>query len=115
MIPRVRNKFVIITMSILTAMLLILLIALNFITKMVTYNQTANTLEQIAISEIQAWEEDYDSPDGMPDDTPPSRRENGDSTEEKYHRGRNRECDDYNKYRERNNLYFNLFLCGRKR
>lgn len=68
-------------MSMLTAMLLILLIALNFITKMITYNQTSNTLEQIAVSEIQAWE-DYDSPDGMPDDTPPSRRENGDSTEE---------------------------------
>ena len=51
MIRRVRRQFICITMAMLTTVLLIPLIALNVITEAMSYNQTRNLLEQIAISE----------------------------------------------------------------
>ena len=54
MIRRVRRQFICITMAMLTTVLLIPLIALNVITEAMSYNQTRNLLEQIAISETTA-------------------------------------------------------------
>ena len=51
MIRRVRRQFICITMAMLTAVLLVPLIALNVVTEAMSYNQTRNLLEQIAISE----------------------------------------------------------------
>lgn len=64
MIRRVRRQFICITMAMLTTVLLIPLIALNVITEAVSYNQTRNLLEQIAISETAVRQ----MPDGAPPD-----------------------------------------------
>lgn len=64
MIRRVRRQFICITMAMLTTVLLIPLIALNVITEAMSYNQTRNLLEQIAISETTARQ----MPDGAPPD-----------------------------------------------
>lgn len=63
MIRRVRRQFICITMAMLTTVLLIPLIALNVITEAMSYNQTRNLLEQIAISETTVRQ--------MPDSAPP--------------------------------------------
>ena len=52
MIRRVRRQFICITMAMLTAVLLVPLIALNVVTEAMSYNQTRNLLEQIAISAV---------------------------------------------------------------
>lgn len=62
MIRRVRRQFICITMAMLTTVLLIPLIALNVITEAMSYNQTRNLLEQIAISETTVRQ----MPDGAP-------------------------------------------------
>lgn len=64
MIRRVRRQFICITMAMLTTVLLIPLIALNVITEAMSYNQTRNLLEQIAISETTVRQ----MPDGAPPD-----------------------------------------------
>lgn len=64
MIRRVRRQFICITMAMLTTVLLIPLIALNVITEAMSYNQTRNLLEQIAISETAVRQ----MPDGAPPD-----------------------------------------------
>ena len=64
MIRRVRRQFICITMAMLTTVLLIPLIALNVITEAMSYNQTRNLLEQIAISETTVRQ----MPDGVPPD-----------------------------------------------
>lgn len=64
MIRRVRRQFICITMAMLTTVLLIPLIALNVITEAMSYNQTRNLLEQIAISETAVRH----MPDGAPPD-----------------------------------------------
>ena len=64
MIRRVRRQFICITMTMLTTVLLIPLIALNVITEAMSYNQTRNLLEQIAISETAVRQ----MPDGAPPD-----------------------------------------------
>lgn len=64
MIRRVRQQFICITMAMLTTVLLIPLIALNVITEAMSYNQTRNLLEQIAISETTVRQ----MPDGAPPD-----------------------------------------------
>ena len=64
MIRRVRRQFICITMAMLTTVLLIPLIALNVITTAMSYNQTRNLLEQIAISETTVRQ----MPDGAPPD-----------------------------------------------
>ena len=64
MIRRVRRQFICITMAMLTTVLLIPLIALNVITEAMSYNQTRNLLEQIAISKTTVRQ----MPDGAPPD-----------------------------------------------
>ena len=64
MIRRVRRQFICITMAMLTTVLLIPLIALNVITEAMSYNQTRNLLEQIAISETTVRQ----MPGGAPPD-----------------------------------------------
>ena len=64
MIRRVRRQFICLTMAMLTTVLLIPLIALNVITEAMSYNQTRNLLEQIAISETAVRQ----MPDGAPPD-----------------------------------------------
>ena len=64
MIRRVRRQFICITMAMLTTVLLIPLIALNVITEAMSYNQTRNLLEQIAINETAVRQ----MPDGAPPD-----------------------------------------------
>lgn len=59
MIRRVRRQFICITMSMLTAVLLVPLVALNVITDAMSYNQTKNLLEQIAISEAEAMSQQH--------------------------------------------------------
>ena len=66
MIKRVRRQFIAITMTMLTAVLLIPLIALNVIIQMVTYDQTYDNLKQIASSEAATWEEENNMPDDLP-------------------------------------------------
>ena len=55
MIRRVRRQFIAITMAMLTTVLMVPLVALNTITAAMSYNQTRNLLEQIAISETETW------------------------------------------------------------
>ena len=55
MIRRVRRQFILITMSLLTAVLLVPLVALNVITEAMSYQQSQSLLEQIAGSEAQMW------------------------------------------------------------
>lgn len=68
MIRRVRRQFICITMAMLTAVLLVPLIALNVVTEAMSYNQTRNLLEQIAISETTVPQK----PDGEPPGQPPA-------------------------------------------
>ena len=67
MIRRVRRQFIAITMAMLTTVLMVPLVALNTITAAMSYNQTRNLLEQIAISETETWQ----NPPGGPSDLPP--------------------------------------------
>ena len=53
MIRRVRRQFILITMSLLTAVLLVPLVALNVITEAMSYQQSQSLLEQIAGSEAR--------------------------------------------------------------
>ncbi|WP_295214039.1 HAMP domain-containing sensor histidine kinase [Ruminococcus sp.] len=77
MIRRVRRQFILITMAMLTALLMVPLVALNVITEAMSYNQTRDLLEQIAISEAAIQENEFDPPDNMPPDQPePKAREN---------------------------------------
>ena len=73
MIRRVRRQFICITMAMLTAVLLVPLIALNVVTEAMSYNQTRNLLEQIAISETTVPE--------LPDDMPPDGKQPRQSTD----------------------------------
>ncbi len=89
MIKRVRRKFIAITMTMLTTVLLVPLVALNLLTEMITYNQAADLLEQIAISEASSYEKenksepqpphqnDSNNPDepGDPDEPPEEKEE----------------------------------------
>ncbi|WP_456108325.1 sensor histidine kinase [Ruminococcus sp.] len=73
MIRRVRRQFICITMAMLTTVLLIPLIALNVITEAMSYNQTRNLLEQIAISETAVRQ--------MPDSAPPDGKQPQETTD----------------------------------
>lgn len=73
MIRRVRRQFICITMAMLTTVLLIPLIALNVITEAMSYNQTRNLLEQIAISETAVRQ--------MPDGAPPDEKQPQETTD----------------------------------
>lgn len=68
MIKRVRKQFICITMAMLTTVLLVPLVALNVITEAMSYNQTRNLLEQIAITEAESR---VDTPHGPIPDQPP--------------------------------------------
>ncbi|MGN1403529.1 MAG: sensor histidine kinase [Ruminococcus sp.] len=68
MIRRVRRQFILITMTMLTALLMVPLVALNVITEAMSYNQTRDLLEQIAISEAAIQENELAPPDDMPPD-----------------------------------------------
>lgn len=73
MIRRVRRQFIWITMSMLTTVLLVPLIALNVITSAMSYRQTRDLQEQIAISEVATrkdlpFQPDNPIPDWKPDD-----------------------------------------------
>lgn len=70
MIQRVRRQFICITMAMLTAMLMVPLVALNVITEAMSYKQTRDLLEQIAISEAAMQEEMF-----PPNDMPPEFQE----------------------------------------
>ena len=74
MIRRVRRQFICITMAMLTTVLLIPLIALNVITEAMSYNQTRNLLEQIAISETTVRQ--------MPDGAPPDGKQPQETTDD---------------------------------
>lgn len=77
MIRRVRRQFILITMAMLTALLMVPLVALNVITEAMSYNQTRDLLEQIAVSEAAIQENEFDPPDNMPPDQPePKAQEN---------------------------------------
>ncbi len=84
MIKRVRRQFILITMTMLTAVLLIPLVAINVVTQTVCYQQTADNLQQIAEIEAEAWEEDYDndSPDEPPTPKETKAEEKNDSSED---------------------------------
>lgn len=56
MIRRVRRQFILITMSLLTAVLLVPLVALNVITEAMSHQQSQSLLEQIAGNEAQMWD-----------------------------------------------------------
>ncbi len=71
MIRRVRKQFICITMTMLTTILLVPLIALNVITEAISYNQTRNLLEQIAINETAIRNE----PNHPQYETPPFEKE----------------------------------------
>ena len=70
MIRRVRRQFILITMSLLTAVLLVPLVALNVITEAMSHQQSQSLLEQIAGSEAQMWE-DRQRGESFPPDQPP--------------------------------------------
>lgn len=72
MIRRVRRQFILITMSMLTAVLLIPLVALNVITEAMSYRQTRNLLEQIAVNEVQIREkpQNPEQPPQVPGSSP---------------------------------------------
>lgn len=76
MIRRVRRQFIAITMAMLTTVLMVPLVALNTITTAMSYNQTRNLLEQIAISETETWQ----SNPGGPSDLPPDNFSQGSGT-----------------------------------
>ncbi len=78
MIRRVRRQFILITMSMLTTVLLVPLVALNVITSAMSYNQTRDLQEQIAISEAAA-RKDFSN---LPDDLVPSRKPDGTSADD---------------------------------
>ena len=61
MIRRVRRQFILITMSLLTAVLLVPLVALNVITEAMSHQQSQSLLEQIAGNEAQTWEARHDT------------------------------------------------------
>ncbi len=69
MIRRVRRKFIGMTMAMLTAVLMIPLIALNVITYVMSYNQTKNLLNQILFSETGFHEE---IPGNLQPESPPN-------------------------------------------
>ncbi|WP_298481968.1 ATP-binding protein [uncultured Ruminococcus sp.] len=66
MIRRVRRQFILITMAMLTALLMVPLVALNVITEAMSYNQTKDLLEQIAVSEAAIQENELAPPEDMP-------------------------------------------------
>ena len=68
MIRRVRRQFIAITMAMLTTVLMVPLVALNTITAAMSYNQTRNLLEQIAISETETWQNTPGGPFDLPPD-----------------------------------------------
>lgn len=68
MIRRVRRQFIAITMAMLTTVLMVPLVALNTITAAMSYNQTRNLLEQIAISETETWKNTPGGPFDLPPD-----------------------------------------------
>ena len=68
MIRRVRRQFIAITMAMLTTVLMVPLVALNTITTAMSYNQTRNLLEQIAISETETWQNTPGGPSDLPPD-----------------------------------------------
>ena len=68
MIRRVRRQFIAITMAMLTTVLMVPLVALNTITAAMSYNQTRNLLEQIAISETETWQNTPGGPSDLPPD-----------------------------------------------
>lgn len=71
MVKKVRRNFIIMTMVMLTLVLVIPLVTLNFLTEWVSFSQTENNLEQIAEEEAAAWEEDVDNmPDNQDDPEP---------------------------------------------
>ena len=70
MIRRVRRQFILITMSLLTAVLLVPLVALNVITEAMSHQQSQSLLEQIAGNEAQMWE-DRQRGESFPPDQPP--------------------------------------------
>ena len=70
MIRRVRRQFILITMCLLTAVLLVPLVALNVITEAMSHQQSQSLLEQIAGNEAQMWE-DRQRGESFPPDQPP--------------------------------------------
>lgn len=62
MIKHVRKSFIKITMVMLTLMLIVPLVALNFITMTLTYNNNKELLKQIAQTEIYVLSPHYDTP-----------------------------------------------------
>ena len=68
MIRRVRRQFIAITMAMLTTVLMVPLVALNTITTAMSYNQTRNLLEQIAVSETETWQNTPGGPSDLPPD-----------------------------------------------
>lgn len=68
MIKHVRKSFIKITMVMLTLMLIVPLVALNFITITLTYNNNKELLKQIAQTEVYALSPHYDTPPPMEED-----------------------------------------------
>lgn len=72
MIHRVRKSFIKITMTMLTLVLLVPVVALNIITSAMTYNQTHQLLDQIAQTEVYILE----PRDPAPDEREPTENQN---------------------------------------
>jgi len=68
MIKHVRKSFIKITMVMLTLMLIVPLVALNFITITLTYNNNKELLKQIVQTEIYVLSPHYDTPPPMEED-----------------------------------------------
>lgn len=79
MIRRVRRQFICITMTMLTTVLMVPLVAINVITEAMSYNQTRDILEQIAISET-AIPEDPHAPNGIPPEPDPKQTDSATGT-----------------------------------
>lgn len=74
MIPHIRRRFICFTMCILTAAVLLPMIALNVIPNVMTYNQNRSTLQQAVENEIRIRTVDDkkdEKPDEKPNDKPP--------------------------------------------
>ncbi len=66
MIRRTRRSIITITMILLTVVLLVPLVALNFMTTATTYNQTRSVLSQIAEDEASLWNSQVEPRDAAP-------------------------------------------------